>query len=168
MEAYRDLGLDLAEGELAGGGPLRLEVRGDSMLPALRPGDRVLLQPVAPGDLRMGDLVAVRRGRQAVTHRVIGRRAGAWLLKGDNRWRADPPLDPGRLLGKVVAVEGSAGAALLEGEAGRYAARMVARFSSGEARLDELGRRLLPGRAGAALARPMALLLRFIRLKLTP
>ena len=67
-------------------GLVRLEVTGPSMLPALRPGDRVLA--LRTRRLRVGQVVAVRDPRQpsrVVVKRVAGRAPGGWRVLGDNR-----------------------------------------------------------------------------------
>ena len=68
---------------------LRLEVHGQSMRPALLPGDRVLV--VRTGRLRSGDIAAVRDPREPsriVVKRVAGPAPGGWRVVGDNPARS--------------------------------------------------------------------------------
>ena len=58
----------------------RVEVTGDSMAPALLPGDRLLLLRLGLGRVRCGDVVAVRDPRD-VDGRVLVKRVAA--LPGD-------------------------------------------------------------------------------------
>ena len=66
-------------------GLLRLEVAGTSMLPALQPGDRVLVARTRR--LRTGQIAAVRDPRnpsRVVVKRVAGPAPGGWRVLGDN------------------------------------------------------------------------------------
>lgn len=156
---YLHLALEIAGGELTPTGHLRLQVVGDSMAPLLRAGDAVLVRPVPPQALHPGDLVAVRRGEQVITHRLIGREAGGWRTKGDNRHALDPPVAAGALLGRVVAVERAGRRVDLAGVRGRAAGRLLALLGLWEAALFQRGQALRGRRAGALLA-PLA---RFLR-----
>lgn len=97
---------DLAAEVLARGHALRVRVRGQSMEPTLRSGDRVTLAPVDPGDLEPGDLVLVRQTR-CLIHRVcrVDRSAHSLTTRGDARASDDPPIDLQDVLGRVVRVE---------------------------------------------------------------
>ncbi len=62
-----------------------VEVRGESMLPALRPGDRLLVRSrarVAPGNV-----VVARHPEQErlIVKRVAWRTPGGWWLESDNQ-----------------------------------------------------------------------------------
>ena len=78
-------------------------VYGGSMSPALRPGDVALTRPVAPDDVRVGDIIAIRSSAEStpVLHRVTaieevdGQRQ--FIIKGDSNESADP--EPVLLLG---------------------------------------------------------------------
>ncbi|MDQ1445142.1 MAG: hypothetical protein QOI20_1606 [Acidimicrobiaceae bacterium] len=65
----------------------RVEVHGDSMRPALQPGDRLLVLWWPKDRLRIGQLVAVRRPERVVVKRIaaIDAAAGTVDLQGDNR-----------------------------------------------------------------------------------
>jgi signal peptidase len=84
------------------------------MEPAIHQGSAIVVEPVAAGDLRVGDLVSMRVGpEQAVfTHRivrVVERADGLWLeTKGDANEAPDPVLVPaGAIIGRVaVAISG--------------------------------------------------------------
>jgi nickel-type superoxide dismutase maturation protease len=69
------------------GGPLfgLAEVYNPSMLPTLRPGDRLLLHYGAA--VRPGDVVVVRhpfRQDLLIVKRAVERRGGGWWVRGDN------------------------------------------------------------------------------------
>jgi hypothetical protein len=90
-----------------------IPIRGDSMWPALRSGDRARLEParldgsaLAADALVPGDVVVARVGAAFVAHRFVGRLEGSRvLLRGDNCSAEDPPVTVSRLLGRVVAIE---------------------------------------------------------------
>ncbi len=83
-------------------GPTRLRVRGQSMLPTLRPGDEVLVQPVTAEALAPGDWVALRGG---FLHRYLGWRKGRLVTKGDGHRALDPAWPPDAVLGRVVEAQ---------------------------------------------------------------
>lgn len=80
-------------------GLLRLRVQGRSMTPTLRPGDEVVVAPIAPEALTPGDWVVVRAG---FLHRYLGRRGERVLTKGDGHLGLDPLWDPDAVVGRVV------------------------------------------------------------------
>lgn len=85
--------------------PMRLRVRGRSMLPTLRPGDEVVVQPVMAEALEPGDWVVVRSERDAFLHRYLGSRNGRILTKGDGHRALDPSWPPDAVLGRVVEAQ---------------------------------------------------------------
>lgn len=110
-----------AVAELARREPVALPVRGSSMEPLLAEGDRVWVAPRRfywPGDVVA---FAVPGGR-VVAHRVLGYRVSGYRLRahriGGRRWALvtrgdavsapDGPVDPARVVGRVVAVAGPA------------------------------------------------------------
>ncbi len=90
-------------------GSVRFVVPTTSMLPLLRPGDRVVVRRTAPGAVRVGDVIVVGRGSGWIVHRVIARseKDGAFqfVTKGDNCTSPDPPFDATELIGVVTGVE---------------------------------------------------------------
>lgn len=95
-------------------GKIKIKVTGDSMLPAVWPGDvlTVVRQPLAR--FRPGDIVlAARPGRLPgtlyfVAHRVVRkdlRRQGPRLItRGDSLPHLDPPIEEHEILGCVTAL----------------------------------------------------------------
>lgn len=91
----------------------RLRVTGESMVPTLVPGDRLLVvQGIGPLRLavRVGDLVALadpRDGRRIMVKRVVGIAGGGIDVRGDNPAASTDsrhfgPVTPGHLRGRVV------------------------------------------------------------------
>lgn len=71
------------------------------MLPTLRPGERVQVQPVPETGLRPGDVVAVRYRGQLVLHRVHALSDGWVITAGDNQDFFDPAMPIHDVVGVV-------------------------------------------------------------------
>jgi nickel-type superoxide dismutase maturation protease len=86
----------------------RVEVGGDSMLPALRPGDRLLV--LRPGPVRVGDVVALPDPRvpaRTMVKRVADRGPQGITVLGDNPAASTDsrqlgPVPPGAIVGRAV------------------------------------------------------------------
>ena len=85
-----------------------LVVAGGSMAPALDIGTAVVVEPVEPSSLRVGDLVSLRSGaeRAIFTHRItrlIDRDGAVWIeTKGDANAGVDPSITPATsVIGRV-------------------------------------------------------------------
>ena len=99
-----------------------IEATGNSMLPLIQPGDRLLVGFGEQG-VRRGNVIIFRHGGMVVAHRVVGsrRRDGVRRLiaKGDHEPFATEDVGPAELLGVVRAVDrGSAGAPSTRGLGG--------------------------------------------------
>lgn len=94
------LGPDL----LARGLPVRFIARGQSMRPALRDGDRLILDADTT-TVTVGDVVALPDRPFAVCHRVIARIGEQVLVKGDAVGWPDGWYARDALLARVVGVE---------------------------------------------------------------
>jgi len=94
----------------SGSGTQWLVVVSNSMKPALSTGDLLVVRPVAPDRIRVGDIVTFEDARSPqvlVTHRVIavepmqGRLS--FRVKGDNNPIPDPQIvDQSRIVGRVA------------------------------------------------------------------
>jgi signal peptidase len=102
-----DLVAPLVRELLADGASPEIPVRGNSMRPMLRDGDRVRLAAVTHVGARLGDVVLRVEPSGPVIHRVVGwwpsRDGWRLLTKGDGARRLDPPLPPESLAGRIVA-----------------------------------------------------------------
>lgn len=99
---------ELASEVLLSSGELRLQVTGWSMLPAVWPGDVVLIEPVKSDSIAAGDIVMFRRGDRFIAHRVVtpstdGKKS--IITQGDSLPAPDPPVSGGEFLGKVMLIE---------------------------------------------------------------
>ena len=88
-----------------------LIIGGPSMEPTLPLGAAVVIEPIAPADISVGDIVSVQSGdgRAIYTHRVVRRLAlqGVPYLetKGDNNEAADAATVPAKaVIGRVMLV----------------------------------------------------------------
>jgi hypothetical protein len=102
-----DLVAPLVRDLLADGASPEIPVRGSSMRPILRDGDRVRLAPMTHAGVRLGDVVLRVEPSGPVIHRVVGwwpsRHGWRLLTKGDGARRLDPPLPPEGVAGRIVA-----------------------------------------------------------------
>ena len=88
-------------------GRLRLQVHGESMLPALWPGDVVEIASCSLEDLRPGEIVLARRDGRLFLHRLVStRKPDGFLLRGDSMPGSDPQFPAEALLGRLVSKAG--------------------------------------------------------------
>ncbi|MFV2074055.1 MAG: S24/S26 family peptidase, partial [Thermoanaerobaculales bacterium] len=87
---------------------VRFEAGGRSMLPTIRDGDTLVVEPVNPAAISRGDVIVVGGPFSVRAHRVVGegdRSSGALILRGDALQVRDAPASPERILGRVTGVE---------------------------------------------------------------
>jgi hypothetical protein len=92
------------------GKSLRFQARGASMQPLLRDGDRLLVQPIEAGRVRVGDVVLCSIGPDClVVHRVMRRLPGPdgylFLMQGDRAEQPDGWIQQSQVYGRVAAIE---------------------------------------------------------------
>ncbi len=92
----------LAAESLRQGGRLRLQLRGESMLPTLWPGDVVEIARCSPNDARPGEIVLALRDGRFFLHRLVCRQTDGFLLRGDSLPACDPQFPPEAFLGRLV------------------------------------------------------------------
>jgi len=87
------------------GGTIYFEFYGSSMLPTLKPGDRLLV--VCGGVVRAGDIVVFQSdGKLHIAHRVVSVISLGIITRGDNANADDLRiLQPDEITGKVVAAQ---------------------------------------------------------------
>lgn len=84
-------------------GRLRLQVHGESMLPALWPRDVVEIASCSLEDLRPGEIVLARREGRLFLHRLVAPcTPNGFLLRGDSMPGPDPLFPSEALLGRLV------------------------------------------------------------------
>ena len=85
-------------------GRLRLQVHGESMLPALWPGDVVEIASCSLEDVRPGEIVLARRDGRLFLHRLISTsKPNGFLLRGDSMPGSDPQFLAEALLGRLAS-----------------------------------------------------------------
>ncbi len=89
---------------------VRLRVTGQCMSPDLNEGETALIASPSHHKPRVGEIVLARHADGLRLHRLVwkwpvlsGR--SCWLTKADRSWSCDPRIEPGAVLGTVVAVE---------------------------------------------------------------
>jgi hypothetical protein len=97
----------LAAEVLRRSGHLHLQVLGESMLPAVWPGDVVEIASCSLEDLRPGEIVLAQREGRLFLHRLVGRftdpgAPNGFLLRGDSMPGLDPQFPIEALLGRLV------------------------------------------------------------------
>ena len=86
-------------------GRLRLQVRGESMLPALWPGDVVEITACSLDGVRQGQIVLAFREGRFFLHRFLAHREpNGFLTRGDSMPGPDPMFPADALLGKLMHV----------------------------------------------------------------
>jgi signal peptidase len=102
LESHDRIGCELVAEALRAGAEIHVRVMGTSMLPALWPGDILIVRgglPVTPGEV-----VLFMRDRRLFAHRVVRHRGGDLITRGDALPHCDPPVQISELLGVMVGV----------------------------------------------------------------
>jgi signal peptidase I len=105
-DATTALKCDLASEVLRSFGSLRLPATGWSMLPAVWPGDTLVVERVDPEQVRVGEVVLVAREGRFCAHRVVSAvgdgETRAWITQGDSLSAPDRPVLENELLGRIT------------------------------------------------------------------
>jgi signal peptidase len=103
LDIHDRLGCELVAEALRAGADTRVRVMGTSMLPALWPGDVLIVRAFSAAPA-VNDIVLFFRYGRLFAHRVV-RNSGAELItRGDALSDLDPPLLASELLGVVTTV----------------------------------------------------------------
>ena len=102
--------LDLSTELLGRGKRVRFRAPGRSMYPTIRENEVITVEPVAPLDVKVGDIILYRSGESVVAHRVMRIEGGKgetlrFILREDTLGTLDQPVEVKQILGKVVSVE---------------------------------------------------------------
>jgi hypothetical protein len=95
----------LAADALHRGGRLRLQVRGESMLPAVWPGDTVEVAGCPLEDIHPGEIVLALGEDRLFLHRFLAHRGPhGFLLRGDSMAAPDPVFPSTGFQGRLVQI----------------------------------------------------------------
>lgn len=112
--ASTELACGLAGEVIRNFGEVRLRVFGTSMVPAVMPGDMVLIQRAMLEEILPGEIAVFLRAGRLFAHRVAERKAVVnargdkelfLITRGDRQRDCDSPVDSSELLGRVVSIE---------------------------------------------------------------
>lgn len=85
------------------GGSILLRVHGESMLPALWPGDEVEIESCRLEDVECGEILLAQREGRLFLHRLVRRcRANRFVMTGDSMPGPDHEYSSEALLGRLV------------------------------------------------------------------
>ena len=84
---------------------LQFRMKGYSMFPYLRPGDRGIVQKCTAAELKPGDIIVFYLQSNLVAHRFLHQEGEFLTAKGDNNFRPDTPVPVQQLVGKLIAME---------------------------------------------------------------
>jgi hypothetical protein len=113
-----------------------------SMVPLIRPGDRLQLEPADPRRIVPGAVIAYHRESRLIVHRVVDRDELELTTKGDALADPDAPVSWDCVVGRVRALRGADGRVLefdefpwpflerLLGRVARLAGALLARGSA--------------------------------------
>jgi signal peptidase I len=101
-----DVKCALAADVLRSDGNLRLRVTGHSMLPAIWPGDALIVERAPADSVDHGDIVLFSSGTRFVAHRVVAKIASCSAIEtqGDAVAQADQPIPFDEVLGRVAFI----------------------------------------------------------------
>lgn len=114
------------------GGELWVSGSGQSMHPAVRHADLVLVAPLRR-EARRGDIVLVPLGPRLMLHRVVGIEHDRVITRGDARDRNDRPVAQHEIVARAIAVRRD-GAVTALGLTTRFGASALLRYLMGDAK----------------------------------
>jgi len=83
----------------------QLVVASSSMLPVLKPGDRITVEAVDPDQIIPGMVIVYKKEGKKIVHRVISIRDEILITAGDNLRKYDEPVHVSKVMGKVIDME---------------------------------------------------------------
>jgi len=118
-----------------------MNIQGGSMHPFIRRKDIVTVKPMKYEEARIGDIIAFRRSSSDNTltvHRMIKKRIGYIVTKGDANKHGDPPVHHMNICGKVVKIVRNSKVINLENRFNRLSSYFIACLSWSLAVLREV------------------------------
>lgn len=105
----QSLFLDTTIGLLEQGYTVRFSAPGRSMLPTIKDGETITVEPAIAASIKLGDIILYRNRTGVIAHRVMrieqtGKCDLRFIPRGDAMAVSDPPVDADQVLGRVVSV----------------------------------------------------------------
>jgi signal peptidase I len=88
-------------------GEVRLKVTGSSMIPAIWPGDVVVVSQFDVAELQAGQIVLFKREERLLAHRIVSIHGNSFITRGDTLCNYDPPVGKSQIVGRVVSIVGN-------------------------------------------------------------
>jgi GNAT superfamily N-acetyltransferase len=100
---------DVSKDILGRGLDLEINIKGSSMYPFLKDGDRVKIKKTDASKIKLGDLIYAEISDGVVIHRVIGKRNKEkkiiFITKGDANLFSVEKIYPENILGKIISIK---------------------------------------------------------------
>ncbi len=90
---------------LRAGRRIKIRALGISMMPAIWPGDTLVIEPVPVGSLKVGQVVVFTRENRIFAHRLLEKHETALITRGDHMAGNDPEVRCDEYLGAVSRAE---------------------------------------------------------------
>lgn len=100
-----DVWCSLIEEKIDLGETVILEIATDSMMPLIRPTDKVTIKGCSAGDIRRGDIILFNRNNQLYIHRLLIKKQDVFITKGDKVLTLDQPVKLNHFMGRVIKIE---------------------------------------------------------------
>lgn len=101
MLVANDIFFDLISAEIKQEKEVVITVKGKSMLPFLKDGQRIALMPINSKGIKVGDIVLAKWNNQYILHRVISLNASMVSLAGDNNLSLIERTEISNVIGKL-------------------------------------------------------------------
>ncbi|KKQ36367.1 MAG: Signal peptidase I [Candidatus Roizmanbacteria bacterium GW2011_GWA2_37_7] len=82
---------------------------GKSMLPIINPGDKLFIEETNIKSLKIGEIIVFYDKGKLISHRIIKKRNGRIIAKGDNSPFPDKKMISNEIFGRVVKITGKKG-----------------------------------------------------------
>jgi signal peptidase I len=89
----------------ASGVAFRFLAKGRSMLPTIQDGEILHVRQVDPASIKIGEIVLFSGRDGFKAHRVISKRRGVFVTRGDSSTQADGEVRGEQIVGKITAKE---------------------------------------------------------------
>jgi len=106
--------LNIANDLLKEGKKLRIEAKGYSMYPTIKPGYTVHIEAYDnPAEVAQGDIIAWRKDEKVILHRIVhilkSDNNTSFITRGDSLLKPDVPVQFQHIVGKAIRVESGTG-----------------------------------------------------------